>query len=215
MTMDSKPTSKHCAALSRAGMLAWLGAGIVLLAGASRSVGASEARAAPDSASDTVPGLPPVSPAERRYVPDYALRTGDEVILVLVGASFCLAHRTPGFAQAVEDAKVHVQRQAKAGGRQFRAIGVSRDWKTDEALGFLSAFGEFDEISVGSNWVNASAFRYIWSDLPGEPAVPQIVVVQRHLDAGGRAIRVTDERVIRRIRGSADILAWARSGAAL
>jgi hypothetical protein len=45
--------------------------------------------------------------------------------------------------------------------------------------------------------------------------VPQVVVVQRHLDTSGRAIRVMGERVVRRIHGSNDILAWARSGAAL
>jgi hypothetical protein len=45
--------------------------------------------------------------------------------------------------------------------------------------------------------------------------VPQIVVVQRHLDTGGRSIRVSGERLIRRVSGSEDILAWSRSGAAL
>ncbi len=215
MRIEPRPASQVNAVLSRTGLLAWLAAGIVLLAAPSWNVAVEEHGGVANSTPDTVPGLPPVSSAERRYVPDYALRTGDEVIFVLIGASFCLAHRTPGFAQAVEDAKVQVQRQAKAGGRQFRAVGVSLDWKTDEALEFLSAFGEFDEMSVGSNWVNGSAFRYIWNDLPGEPVVPQIVVVQRHLDTSGRAIRVTGERVVRRIRGSEDILAWSRSGAAL
>ena len=214
--MERRLVSKLNNLLSRAGLLAWLAAGVVLLAGAARDSAAEVPQTAVAvGAPDTVPGLPPISPAERRYVPDYALRTGDEVVMVLVGASFCLAHRTPGFAQAVEDAKVHVQRQAKADGRQFRAMGVSLDWKTDEALEFLSAFGEFDELSVGSNWVNASAFRYIWSDHPGEPQVPQIVVVQRHVDAGDRTIRVSGERVIRRISGTDAILAWSRSGAAL
>jgi len=213
VSAETKRSGGMVATLSRLGLLVWLATGLLLLVGAARSFGT------PVSAVKTPPPAPPVRPpvphAEHRYVSDYKFGTGDEIVLVLVGASFCGAHLTPGFAQAVEDAKVHVQRQAKAGRRQFRAVGVSLDWKTDEALKFLSAFGEFDEMSVGSNWVNGSAFRYIWNDLPGEPVVPQIVVVQRHLDTGGRAIRITDERVIRRIRGSVDILAWARSGAKL
>jgi hypothetical protein len=200
------------AALSRVGLLVWLAAGVLLLVGAARSVGAPAPEA--EAPSPAQPVRPPVPPAEHRYVSDYRLATGDEVVLVLVGASFCGAHLTPGFAQAVEDAKVHVQRQAKANGRQFRAIGVSLDWRTDEALEFLSAFGEFDEMSVGSNWVNGSALRYVWSDL-GDPVVPQILVIQRRVEAGDRSIRVSGERVIHRIRGSNDILTWARSGATL
>lgn len=152
MKIEPRSRSKLKAALSHAGLAAWLAAGVVLLAGAAQGSTTEEPpAAAAEGAPDTVPGLPPVSPAERRYVPDYTLRTGDEVILVLVGASFCMAHRVPGFAQAVEDAKVQIRQQAKAGGRQFRAVGVSLDWKTDEVLEFLSAFGEFDELSVGSN----------------------------------------------------------------
>ena len=64
-----------------------------------------------------------------------------------------------GFPGAVESPKPHVHRQARETGRQFRAVAVSLDWKPDEALAFLEGFGEFDEVTLGGNWVGEGAAR--------------------------------------------------------
>jgi hypothetical protein len=200
--------------LVRAGVAVWLAAGVLLAAGAIRNLVAGNNVAPRPPVPVAAPvGRPLPDPALRRYAPEYRMGTGEELVLVLVGASFCLAHRQEGFPQAVEDAKVAVQRQAKAAGAQFRTIGVSLDWSPDEALAFLAAFGEFDEMSVGSNWVNDSAFRYVWNDANGDPVVPQLLVIRRRLDVQPRTIRITDERVVRVVRGAEEILAWVRSGA--
>lgn len=190
--------------LVRVGTAVWLVLGVVLLAAALRAPGGR-----------TQPATPPLEARERAvrtYVPDFELRNGTEIVLVLVGAAFCGAQREPGFPQAVEDAKLRVQAQAKTRGAQFRAVAVSLDWKTDEALSFLQGFGAFDELVVGSNWLNEGARRYIWRDLPGLPAVPQVLVVEREIEIEP-GVQVRSERVVKRIAGAAPVMEWVKAGA--
>jgi hypothetical protein len=105
-----------------------------------------------------------------------------------------------------------VREQATARGAQFRAVAVSLDWKTDEALSFLKGFGAFDELTVGSNWLNDGARRYIWRDLPAPPDVPQLLVVERDVETEPQ-VQVRNERVIKRISGALPVIAWVRDGA--
>lgn len=187
-----------------AGTAVWVALGVVLLAAAVRA----------HPAGRTPPAAPPpaAEAAVRTYVPDYEFRKGKEIMLVLVGAAFCGAQREPGFPQAVEDAKLRVREQATSRGAQFRAVAVSLDWKTDEALAFLEGFGAFDELTVGSNWLNDGARRYIWRDLPGPPNVPQLLVVERDVETEPQ-VQVRNERVIKRISGALPVIAWVRDGA--
>jgi cell division septation protein DedD len=187
-----------------AGTAVWVALGVVLLAAAVRAHPAERTR--PDAA------RPAAETAVRTYVPDFEFRKGREIVLVLVGAAFCGAQREPGFPQAVEDAKLRVRDQAAARGAQFRAVAVSLDWKTDEALSFLEGFGAFDELTVGSNWLNDGARRYIWRDLPGPAAVPQLLVVERDVETEPQ-VQVRNERVIKRISGALPVIAWVKDGA--
>lgn len=187
----------------RAGTAIWLVLGIVLLAAALRSQPARPA-------APLTPAAPP--PLVRGYVPDAEFEEGQEIVLVLVGASFCGAQREPGFPQAVENAKLQVQAQAKARGAQFRAVAVSLDWDTGEALAFLEGFGAFDEVTVGSNWLNEGARRYIWHEHPGPPVVPQLLIIERDLKTIP-AVQVSNERVLKRVTGTDLVMEWVGAGA--
>jgi hypothetical protein len=199
--------------LVRAGTLVWVVAGILVLLAAVRAhqPQAAQAETGP-AASPRTAGGPAKEAAVRAYVPDYELRKGREIVLVLVGAAFCGAQREPGFPQAVEDAKLRVRDQAKARAAQFRAVAVSLDWKTDEAMSFLDGFGAFDEVTVGSNWLNEGAQRYIWRDLPGPAAVPQVLVIEREIEIEPR-VQVRSERVVKRLVGAPTVIEWVRAGA--
>lgn len=203
--------------LARTGTAVWLTLGIVLLVVAVR--GPQPARGAAPDTGVAVKAFaePPASTdtstlAGKAYVPDFEFRPGEEVVLVFIGASFCGAQREPGFPAVVERAKLAVAAHASEQGLQFRAHAVSLDWKPAEAMDFLRHFGAFDEISIGSNWLNDGAVRYIWRDLPGQPAVPQMVILRRHIETGG-AVRVRDEHVVRRITGTEQIAGWVNAGA--
>lgn len=198
--------------LARVGTVVWLVLGVVLLVLAIRAPRPARAAAAELPASSAKARTPADTSTVDTYIPDYEFRSGPEIVLVFIGASFCGAQREPGFPAVVERAKLAVAGHARQRRQQFRAHAVSLDWKPDDALDFLRHFGAFDEMSIGSNWLNDGAARYIWRDLPGQPAVPQIVLLQRHIETGG-AVSVQDEHVIRRIMGTEQIAAWVNSGA--
>jgi hypothetical protein len=220
--MIPKSSSDRNQLLVRVGTAVWLVLGILLLVLTAQGLRTSQdstARAAP-SPVPAAAALPPVTrpPADssaapvKAYTPDHEFRTGEELVLVFIGASFCGAQHKPGFPATVERAKVALVEQARARGVQFRAHAVSLDWRPADALAFLEHFGAFDEISVGSNWLNDGAVRYIWRDLPSEPAVPQLLLIQRHVETDG-TVRVRDERVVRRLLGTDQITRWVDGGA--
>jgi hypothetical protein len=105
-----------------------------------------------------------------------------------------------------------VREQAAARGAQFRAVAVSLDWETDEAMSFLESFGAFDEVTVGSNWLNEGARRYIWHELPGPAAVPQLLVIERDIEIEPQ-VQVRNERVIKRLAGAPLVIEWVGAGA--
>jgi hypothetical protein len=202
----------------RVGTAIWLVAGLLLLANAARGLAGGAARGT--GTVRTQPAPPPPRAANGQaaaqtaaYAPSYDARTGREVVMVFIGASFCGAHLQPGFPEAIEQAKLGLRRQAQARGSGFRAVGVSLDWEPDSALVFLRRFGRWDEVSVGGNWVSEAALRYIWSDLPGPASVPQLLVIERQLENGETAVSVQGERLVRRLLGTDQIAAWVKSGA--
>ena len=74
------------------------------------------------------------------------------------------------------------------------ALGVSVDFAQEAGIGMLKRFGPFDEILVGRGWQNLAALRYVWGDLPGPAAVPQILVLDRKVLWDGATLSVTEER---------------------
>jgi hypothetical protein len=91
---------------------------------------------------------------------------------------------------------------------------VALDWKPADGIAFLARFGEFDEITSGSNWIGDGAMRYVWRDLPTGPGVPQLLIVERTVDTSDeRSIRVSGDRIIRQVQGTTAIKAWVEAGA--
>ncbi|MBB4635002.1 hypothetical protein [Longimicrobium terrae] len=190
----------------------WLFTGLALLAVTIRAQWASPAPAPAAVAA----ALAPISAesARRVYQPSTSLASGEEIILVFIGASFCNAQKRAGFPTVVETAKVRLQAHANASGLRFRAIGVALDWRTADGLAFLARFGEFDEVMSGGNWTSDAATKYIWRDIPGDADVPQMLVLRRTVQTD-QAIRIGEDQVVKRLRGVNDIEAWVASGAAL
>lgn len=201
--------------LTSAGIILWLVCGVAVLGATLQTMltprplrGAAAANMLRDSV-----GAPADSTLQR-YVSNVSIKTGDEVAMVFVGASFCGAHNVPGFPQVIERAKIAVQRQAGEQSKQFRAVGVALDWKPADGYAFMARFGEFDEITAGSNWLGDGATRYVWRELAGGPEVPQLLIVERHVDADAdQAIRMSGDRVVRRLLGTRAIEAWVAEGA--
>lgn len=141
------------------------------------------------------------------------LVVGDELLLVLIGASFCHAAEAPGFKEALESAKKLVRAQGGERNQQVGVIGVALDWDPAKGLEWLGHFGEFDEIASGRNWLNAGAVKYIWRDIPGSSALPQLIVVRRTVEPSDRTISIGREEVLLRKLGATEIIEWANAGA--
>lgn len=216
--MENDHPSRASSLLVHIGTVVWVAVGIVILAAALRPASPLRSSAPPAGLAVSAAALTsararaPALAADEAYAPAGRLQEGREWVMVFIGASFCGANREPGFPQQIERAKLLVQQQAAAAGAGFRAIAVSLDWQTDTALAFLEPFGRWDEMSIGGNWQNEGALRYIWQDVPGSPTVPQVLLLERELKVG-QAIGVTGTREVRRVLGTASIRRWVQGGA--
>lgn len=164
-------------------------------------------------ASARTAGADGVPASEERSEARETLVAGKEFLVVLIGGSFCQAAQIPGFPEAFESIKSLVRAQADSRSQRAAVIGVALDWDPKTGLEWLQKLGRFDEVSTGRNWLNSGAVKYIWRDLPGPTALPQIVVVQRAVEPLERTIVISDETVVLRKLGAAEIMEWAKAGA--
>lgn len=140
------------------------------------------------------------------------LHNGDEYLLIFIGATFCHAADIAGFADTVEVMKQAVRAATASRHANLSVIGAALDWSPSEGSKWLGRFGTFDQEVLGGNWLNPVAVTYIFRDLPGEPALPQIVLVRRHVDISKQGIEVSPEVVVARKLGADEITAWVRAG---
>lgn len=156
---------------------------------------------------------------EGGYVPAFRAPPGRELAMVFIGSSRCAASNRESLPPAVERLKLLLRDRAAQSGRSFTTLGVARDWDVEAGLAHLRRFGRFDEVSAGRNWLNGGVLHYVWDDLPGQAATPQVVVVERRLvdrrtsEAADGVVQ--DERLVTRLVGWKEIERWARRGAPL
>lgn len=199
--------------LARAGTVVWLLAGIALLVATVRAQWlAPTAKVSPAPVAAALASPARSDAARSVYKPAGSLESGEEIVLVFIGASFCNALNTPGFPGVMEAAKLRVQEHARASGMHFRAVGVALDWRPADGMAFLARFGEFDEVTAGGNWASDGATKYIWRDLPGDADVPQVLVLRRSIRAD-RTIQVGEDHVLKRLLGTTAIQEWVAAGA--
>lgn len=157
------------------------------------------------------------APQRGEYVPSKRAPDGQELALIFIGSSTCGASRHEVLPRAVQRLKLEMRERAVASGRSFTTLGIARDWDVDEGIEHLRGFGRFDEVVAGRNWVNIGILRYVWEDLPGRAATPQLLVVDRRLvdrnatEASGGVLQ--DEQLLVRLVGWQEIERWAARGA--
>lgn len=138
---------------------------------------------------------------------------GDELVLVYIGSSGCSWSNGPELPGIVSGLKTTLQDQAQNSGRAFAAVGIARDGIAATGISHLAKFGEFDEVMSGRGWANTGIQKYVYGDLPGEGATPQVLVVTRTLDYRLGHVSVVDERVLVRKVGIDEITDWVDAGA--
>jgi hypothetical protein len=142
---------------------------------------------------------------QRRHV----LPAGEQVEAVLIAASWCHGITVPGFHEAIVSLQRNLPKEAARDGLSFSFVGVALDWKPEDGYRFLSRYDPFDEIVVGGNWGNTDAVRFIWRDYPGNPSVPQLVVLRRLVIQDSTTMKFGADRLVGRFLGAQEIIQWA------
>jgi hypothetical protein len=143
------------------------------------------------------------------------VRSGRELVLVFIGSTVCAPSRQPGFNKVVREVAEQLRIKAYAQGRRFELVGVALSGSTAEGVQFLSDFGPFDELIAGRGWLNSGATDFVWRDLPGTSAVPQLLVLNRNIDVSRRGIRISPDSLVIRVTGVERIRSWSAAGAPL
>jgi len=125
--------------------------------------------------------------------------TGNERLLVYVGSATCTfsnVKEIPGLVAAIRE-----RVRASAEDRRFVMVGIAKDLNVTAGLKHLARVASFDEVMTGRSWANIGVLKYVYSDLRGAAATPEIVVVDRRLVNDRTGTRVENEKVIVRALG--------------
>lgn len=137
-----------------------------------------------------------------------------ELQLVLIGATTCHGADSKEFQLAMRTIQSRARAESVRDSVALTEVGVGLDWDPQKGLAFLKRYDPFDMWIVGANWVNEGAVKYVWRDVPGEPTLPQLLLVERSVGLGGR-ITIGPERVVWRQLGANAIIALAADSSAL
>lgn len=167
------------------------------------------------------------SPVQESYeAPGYTVMgssdvtSGTELLMVYIGAAECAWSNRDSVPVAVSAVKEQLVATAEEEGHTFATLGVALDWSVEEGLDHLDRTARFDEVAAGRNWLNTGAVRYIWKDVPGQAATPQILVLKREVsgptgDSPRSRYEVGDPELVVRKVGYPAILRWAEQDAPL
>ena len=144
--------------------------------------------------------------------PEWLAADTSEYLFVFIGSSRCAVSRGSELRQAVLQARDALTRRAARDGVRLVTLGVAVDANADVGLSFLRLFGAWDEVSAGRAWLNHAVVRYVLRDIPGEVAVPQIVLLRRHVQFVSEQLRVGDDQLVTRKVGLGEIETWLKGG---
>lgn len=150
-----------------------------------------------------------------QYIPSSSARDGSEVVLIYIGASTCGWSAVPELPDLINRLKLALLEQARAEGKNFSAMGIARDAIAVDGWRHLQKFGRFDEIATGHSWANVGIQRYLFGEIAGPAATPQVLVVERNISSEYGHISVEDERLLLRKVGVDQISKWTAAGAPL
>ena len=149
------------------------------------------------------------------YRPDTAEPRATELVALVISARSCGPCNRANYKDATRRMKILLARQAAQRGESFAVVGIGIDWNVDTARAYFATLGQFDELVLGRNWRNTGALAYMWRDSIARPAMPQVVLVRRHIDfpPGSSRMTVSPDSVLRRLVGASSIVAWVAQGA--
>ncbi len=144
--------------------------------------------------------------------PVAAMETGPELALIYIGSSTCYWSNVDLLPSLLREIKTQLRERAQSTGYYFASIGIARDRNVESGLRHLRKMGPFDEVMTGRGWLNIGVLKYVFEDLPGPAATPQVLVVKRQLYRELEATEIRSEEILVRKVGVAEIEAWVQQG---
>ena len=145
-----------------------------------------------------------------------------ELQLIYIGSSTCHFCNVPAIPKSVNNIRDDLLTKSQKNGLGFSMIGISKDMVITEGLSHLSKIGRFDEVTTGKGWLNAGILKYIYGEIPGRAATPQLLVTLREYRMiakkanGNSSFRgINSEELIARKVGVEEITTWAKNNAYL
>lgn len=154
---------------------------------------------------------PPVTPgpASRSLVTD----TSSFFQLVVIASQDCAAGRSDEFRQLVRAIldSTHIAANAR-GVRLFTLLAIT-DADHHSAWRFARSLGEWDELNLGRGWSNSVVERFVWGEVPGVAAIPQVLVLTRTIRSRVPVLVLGRPELLSRKVGVHEITSWLATGA--
>jgi hypothetical protein len=132
--------------------------------------------------------------------------TGVQEVAVFIGASWCPASSFPQLRDSLPVLLKRLESEARARNHWFTTIGISLDRPAKRGIEWLNEYAPFRELIVGGGWGNYGVIDLIWTDPASPPALPQLVILERRVDASGQRIEFGPAIVRERLYGVQPIL---------
>lgn len=131
-----------------------------------------------------------------------------ELQLVFIASGGCRACADPLLPALVREAEEHFKGVADSVGVALATVGIGVDASPAVGLEQLNRFGSFDEVTVGRRWDNLGVFEYIWETHPGQPAVPQLLLLTRTVRGTSSRPMLSTSSLVRRVVGLNELFRW-------
>ena len=150
----------------------------------------------------------------------YELQKKYELSLIYIGSSTCGPSNHMDLPPAFIQIQHTLEKKAKEHGYGFKTIGIAKEIQITDGLVHLAEYGSFDEVLVGNNWSNLGLIRYIYDEIPGKAATPQLLVTRRSFKApasdNSTIYRgLENEILLMRKIGFREIIDWSKMGSIL
>jgi len=124
---------------------------------------------------------------------------------VYIGSSDCGYSNNPETHEMIIRIKKYFKNLTRKRDINYITTGIARDLFPDVGIQFLKNTGPYDEVTAGASWFNLGITHYIWDDIQGRPATPQILLTRTNFDVSEDGAITKSEEVLHRAIGIQNI----------
>lgn len=147
------------------------------------------------------------------------VRSGRQLVAYVLVSSRCGFCQMQDTKDAIAALRNLMRLRSPGDFQSVTVVGVAVNSDLREGLDYINSIGlgSFDQISVGSGWLNEQIVQLVWRDRAADPKVPQVVLVSRTMSATLKPLTLTydGDSVLRVVHGHKALVSWVKGGANL